>query len=230
MSDNGALNRSDLRITVVPRLDESNTDNFYTLYTTAFEPLRERAAGRHMLTEAEFAAEMTDERIDKYVAWIDDRAIGLTTLATDLHAVPWIEPLFYLSRYPDEAARGALFYLGYTLVDPRAGTFRVFKDMMDTVCRRFAAANGICGFDFCDYNARGAVGRIVRALPERFGARVDVVDSQHYYAHDFAASSGPAQAQVVDTQSFYVADFREIDADERAHSDAGACRQGDPSS
>jgi hypothetical protein len=212
MSENGGLSRPGLRITVVQALDAANTDRFYDLYRAAFDPMREKAAARHALTSAEFAAEMNDVRIDKYVAWIDDDAIGLTTLATDLAAVPWIEPAFYLSRYPDEAARGALFYLGFTLVDPNAEAFRVFKDMMDTVCRRFAAAKAVCAFDYCEHNARRAVGRIVRALPESFGAQVDEVDNQQYFELDFGAPAGTVTPQNVDTQRYYIADFREVAA------------------
>src|SRR3954465_8043071 len=105
-----------MRITVERRIASDQVDHFYRFYRAAFEPLRTRAAARHVFTFDEFAAEMLDERIDKYVAWDDDdTAVGLTTMTNDLDSLPWIEPAFYLERHPDQAARKALYYLGYTL-------------------------------------------------------------------------------------------------------------------
>jgi hypothetical protein len=209
MSGNIESSRSGLRITVVQTLGTADIGRFYLWYNDAFEPLLTKAAGRHMLSRSEFEAEMTDERIDKYVAWIDDRAVGLTTLTNDLTAVPWIEPTFYANRYPEEAARSALFYLGFTLVDPHADAFGVFKEMMAAFCRTVTAVQGVCGFDFCDYNARRAVGRIVPTLVAKFGAPVEVVDSLQYSVLDFTGPSGPVAPEPVDIQKYYVADFRE---------------------
>jgi hypothetical protein len=201
------------RISVIDALDDADIVRFYSLYHDAFDPLRTKAAGRHLLTESEFAAEMVDRRIDKYVAWKGGAAVGLTTVATDLAAVPWLESAFFLARYGPEAERRALFYLGFTLVDPHLATYRVFKGMMDTVCQRFAAAQGVCGFDFCDYNARGAVGRVVRALPETFGATVSLIDVQSYSVVDFSGVTPPDDGPVpqeVDAQYFFIADFRPV--------------------
>jgi hypothetical protein len=181
-SSGGPGGREQPKITIEGALDSADIDRFYGFYVAAFQPVRTLAAARHMLTAEEF------------VAWRDGRAVGLTTLTTDIAAVPWIEPTYYTTRYPEQAARGALFYLGFTLVDPDAGTLGVFKSMMDTVCRRFAAAQGACAFDFCDHNANGAVGRIVRALPKSFGAPVEEVDTQRYYVADFSGSPAPSRS------------------------------------
>jgi hypothetical protein len=218
--DLGPQAGSSTAITVVTAVDPVTIERFWHIYVAAFEPLVTKAAARHMLTFDEFAAEMTDDRIDKYVATANDGYIyGITTVTTDLSAVPWIEPDFYLSRYPEQAARGALFYLGFTLVDPSRRPFRVFKDMMDTVCRRFAAARGVCGMDFCDHNARGAVGKVVRALPTTFGATIEEVDTQFYKALDFSMTnrSGLPSEQQLDAQHYYVADFRNAPAPDPAH-------------
>jgi hypothetical protein len=37
-------------------------------------------------------------------------------LTTDLRAMPWLSGDFYTTRFPQQAARNAIFYLGYTLV------------------------------------------------------------------------------------------------------------------
>src|SRR4051812_751595 len=98
-----------------------------------------------MLTADEFAAEINDPRIDKYLAYQGDTVVGITTVAADIRAVPWIESAFYLTRFPDVADRGALFHLMFALVDPQALTFGVFKDMMDAVCRRFVPTRAVVG-------------------------------------------------------------------------------------
>ncbi len=47
----------------------------------------------------------------------DDHIVGMTTVTTDLNAIPWINPTYYRHRYPRQAKNGTLFYLGYTFVD-----------------------------------------------------------------------------------------------------------------
>jgi hypothetical protein len=175
-----------MRLTIMHTLDAEMTSRLRNLYTAAFLPLRGRAAARHLLSADEFAAEMADARIDKYVAWSHaGLPVGLTTLTTELTAVAWIEPEFYAARHGEVVARSALFYLGYTLVSPRASTFRVFKTMADAVCARVAACHGILAFDSCTVNAVGAVGRFTASMQRAYGADVKVVDNQTYYIADF---------------------------------------------
>lgn len=194
------------RVTIAAALDQATTERFYEFYRAAFEPLRTEAAGRHLLTLDEFTEEMADPRIDKYLAWDGDTVVGMTTVATDITTVPWISSDFYLSRYPEEATRGALYYLGFTLVDPAANTFRAYVNMIDAIAEQMLANRAVCGFDFCNYNATGAVGGMVTSLPRRYGATCTEVDVHLYYAVDFR--SDDVRPQIVDEQHFYVADFR----------------------
>lgn len=198
------------RISVVSTLAPGDVERLYAMYQVAFAPVLTRAAGRHMLTFDEFAGEAVDGRIDKYLAYKGDEIVGITALATDVRAVPWIEPESFLSRYRDAADRGALFYLMFTMVDPRADGFRVFKDMMYAVCGRFAAQRGVVGMDFSEHNAKGAVGRIIRAMPRLFGSPVEQIDVQSYVVMEFAGGSDEVAPEVVDRQFFYIGDFRNI--------------------
>jgi len=175
-----------MKIVRCTQLDSAEIGRFYALYQAAFEPMRTRAAARHLLTIDEFAAEMADERIEKYVANGDAAAVGLTTMTTHLAAIPWIEPLFYLSRYPQQAARGALFYLGYILVDPRAeDTYGAFKAMADSVLRRCADSDGVLAWDACVFNVERAIGRMTGRLETEWKARVEEVDRQAYFVAHF---------------------------------------------
>jgi GNAT superfamily N-acetyltransferase len=178
-----------MKITTERVLAASVVAAFYPLYAAAFAPLRTRAAARHVLTADEFAAEMADERIDKYVVWDDSGApVAMTTLATDLAAVGWISPEYFAARHPDEFARGAVFYLGYTLVHPEHANQGVFQLMTDTIERRCAEVRAVCAFDVCAYNDAGRVGRRI-ALLASGNWNVDAVDVQTYYAASWAGKA-----------------------------------------
>jgi hypothetical protein len=175
-----------VKITLEQKLTDAVVEAFYPLYAAAWEPIRTRAAARHLLTAEEFAEEMIDERIDKYVVWNDDdQAVALTTVATDLAAVPWISPEYYRSRYPQEAARGALYYMGYTLVDPENAGKGAFLMMMDALQRRLNEERAVCGADICAFNQTNTVGRRFHANAEFPGVEVLPVDTQTYYAVTF---------------------------------------------
>jgi len=175
-----------VRVTVESTIDTSVVEAFYALYVAAFDPLRTRAAARHVLTAGEFAAEMHDPRIDKYVVWDDGgEPVALTTLATDLSAVAWISPEHMAARYPEHAERGAVYYLGFTLVHPQRG-HRAFALTIGALTRRLAEDRAVCGFDVCAYNDAGNLGRsLVRAFG-RDRVSPDRIDVQTYYAADYS--------------------------------------------
>jgi hypothetical protein len=175
-----------MKITVERTIGAEAIAAFYPLYSAAFDPMRTRAAARHMLTAEEFADEMTDERIDKYVVWDDSGVpVALTTLATDLSAVGWISPDYYAARYPEALARGAVFYLGYTLVRPGNTTQGVFQLMTGAIQRRCAEARAVCGFDVSAYNDARKVGKRIGLLGGSGEWSVDAVDKQTYYTASF---------------------------------------------
>jgi hypothetical protein len=178
-----------VHITVERALETEVIDSLFPTYVDAWEPLLMHAAARHVLSQEEFAAEMTDERIEKYVVWGEGRALALTTLTTDMTAIPWINALYYEARYPDAAARNALFYLGYTLVDRFHRRSSALLLMADRINRRVQDASGVVGFDICDFNNAHGIGRRVARL--------------------FSASN---QIEPLDTQSYYAADYRGVGA------------------
>lgn len=184
-----------MRITVEPVIDPDTIATFYALYATAFDPMRVRAAARHLLTEAEFTAEMLDDRIEKHVARADGGdPLALTTLTRDLSTVTWISPDFYAVRYPEHAARGALYYLGYTLVHPGEAGHGVVRAMLDRIVRRLVRERAVCVFDVSAYNDGRAVGRFVGALPRRYNAHVEAVDVQTYFGVTFDRPAGEASS------------------------------------
>ena len=174
-----------MRITLDSVLADHVGAALHRTYTSAFDSMRTQAAARHLLSADEFAAEMKDPRIDKYIVWDDDdRPIALTTLTSDLSAIPWISREYYASRYPDAAAENVLFYLGYILVEISYRRSEALVMMTDQVNLRLSRAQGVLGFDMCGYNDAGGIGRYTKKLFAT-GDRLECLDVQSYYGADY---------------------------------------------
>jgi hypothetical protein len=168
-----------VRLTVESMLRPDAVDALYGIYAAAFEPLRFKAAARQLLTVDEFGAEMADHRIEKYVVWNDDSSpMGVGTLAIDLSAVPWISPEFYTHRFPEHAARRAVFYLGYTVVDPAHERHDIHTMIVGAMCRRLTDVRAVCGVDLFRHSPQGQVGHVLAALGEAPGSTVAEVGRQ----------------------------------------------------
>ncbi|HET9516262.1 MAG TPA: hypothetical protein VFO77_00900 [Actinoplanes sp.] len=183
-----------MKITIEQKVPADLVAAFYDLYLDAFNPLRTRAAARHVLTLDEFAEEMVDGRVDKYVVWDDDgRPIGLTTLTTDLRAVPWISEDFYHHRYPEHAARNAIYYLGYTLVHPDHESEGITARIIAKIVQRMHRTGGVCAFDVGGYNdATHGIGAKMAGIGRRRPMDLVTVDRQSYYAAVFHGPDAPA--------------------------------------
>ncbi len=156
----------------------------WPMYEESFGPLRVLAAARHVLTEQEFADELEDPRIWKYIALDADGGLaGLTTLTDDLSTMPWISPEYYQYHYPDEWNRKAIFYSGVSLVRPDMRRYPVFARMMTCLGQRIAAVKGIYAVDMCRYNdhERSVARAAERVLNRVAEFEVEAVDVQTYY-------------------------------------------------
>jgi len=175
-----------MRITIERRIDDSTTERFLALYREAFAPLETVAAARQSLTDDEFREEMSDPSVLKFVGWNRrGESVALMMVATDLDVVPWISAPFYRAQFPEQAARGAIYYFGALLVAPgvRGGPW-AHRLLGEGV--RFVAGNvGIAAFDCCRYNVEEIdVPRMVAEIGERlcYFDRHEV-DVQRYYAY-----------------------------------------------
>ena len=156
----------------------------WPVYEESFGPLRVLAAARHVLTQDEFAEELDDPRIWKYIALDrEGRPAGLATLADDLSALPWISPEYYAHKYPEETSRRAAFYNGLTLVRPDMRRYPVFARLVACIGTRVAATRGIVAFDIGGFNDQDrslakVTGRLLNKVAE---FDVQAVDVQTYY-------------------------------------------------
>lgn len=180
----GPWDFGDFRVVCTRQSPPELKESFWPVYEESFGPLRALAAARQVLTEEEFAAELQDPRIWKYLALDGEgRLAGLVTLTDDVSTMPWISPEYYQHHYPDEWDRGALFYGGIFLVRPDMRHHAVTAHMGACVVQRVAAVEGIVAYDMCGFNVDGlglnrAAERILNCIAE---FEVQAVDVQTYY-------------------------------------------------
>ncbi|MFP3712392.1 hypothetical protein [Puerhibacterium sp. TATVAM-FAB25] len=163
-------------------------EGFWKLYLEAFEPLRTRAAARHVLHRDEFDAEMADPRVLKLLARDEHgEPVGLTTLATDLDAVPWVSPEFFAARYPEHAARKAIWYVGFTLAHPGRRATRTFMDMLDVLIAYLGEHQVVCAYDVSRFNDDSLrfADNLRRRAEITQNITAETVDQQTYYATTF---------------------------------------------
>jgi len=164
-------------------------DSLYSLYQQAFDPLKVQAAARHVLTREEFFGQMEDERIDKYVAWDADRSpIGMITLTRQLESMPWISPEYFAARFPEQWARNAVYYLGFGLARPSTSEARFLETCTAICVEPLVAERAVIAYDVCSYNndVLGFADRIARAARHGSASHVHKLDTQVYYAVNFA--------------------------------------------
>ena len=176
-----------LNVTIETVIDDEHAEDFYRLYLDAFEPLRTRSAARQVLHRDEFMDDMTDSRVFKYVGWRSGRPVALATMTSHLETVPWISPEYFRDRYPQHAARGAIYYLGFTLVHPTNDTPGALDQMIAVGVQRLVEARAVCAFDVCAYNdvGRQFTARVTETLHRLADVTVDHLDSQRYYRATF---------------------------------------------
>lgn len=177
------------QITIEAKVDEATAQDIYDLYVETFGDLATKAVARQLLHEHEFMEEMVDERVQKYLAWDEDgRAIGMSTLTTDLETVPWISPQYFAHHYPDHHARGAVYYLGFILVRHDRRRSRIFSEMITQIVDVLVANRAVCAWDVCAYN--NDVLRLqdnIEALLHRVSdVAVHPIDTQTYYRASFS--------------------------------------------
>jgi hypothetical protein len=175
-----------VRVTIEYVVDDDTTERFLALYRAAFDPLEGVAAARQSLTDDEFRDEMRLKSVLKFIGWDRrERPVAMVVINTDLDSVPWVSPAFWRRRYPEQAARGAIYYFGALLVSPdvRGGPW-AHRMLAETV-RHTARNHAVAAFDCCQHNVDEV--QLPRMIAEvaRSLSYVDAeqVDSQAYFAY-----------------------------------------------
>lgn len=174
-------------ITVETRLDHETSESFRRVYRAGFDPIAPLAAGRQSLTDEEFRAEMVDPAVLKFLGRdVDGQAVALLTASTDLSHMAWLSPAFYEQRFPDHAARRAIFYVGSLVVHPEAGGRSWMRRLTAEMSRYANDRSGIVAFDCCQHNIDSGFPQHLEWIAQKVGhAELQVIDTQEYYAYVF---------------------------------------------
>lgn len=172
-----------VEVSAEPVLGRAEAEGFYQVYLSAFGHLRVHAAARQVLTAEEYFEEMDDPRVMKYVARAaDGEAVGLSTLVTELAVVPWISPEYYAARYPDQAARGAIYYVGFMLTHPGRRSAAAYPLMVNAILTRSTQDRAALLWDICGYNqVIGFADSLATLVRRQTGAHTETLDTQTYY-------------------------------------------------
>lgn len=170
---------------------------FSELYEAAFGALRTRSMARQVLSEDEFAAQMVNPQVRKYVAWTrDGEPVGMCVVTTDLTTVPWISPEYFAARYPAHWERRAIWYISFLLAHPSQRHSRFLDHIVDVGVGELVEADAICAYDMCSYNDEdlGLSRRVSESFRRTTGAVPARADTQSYYTVDFSATTVPSEA------------------------------------
>jgi GNAT superfamily N-acetyltransferase len=180
----------DWQLTLTLTVDPAVAGELWTLYGASFEVLRTRAAQRHLMTRTEFDDLMHDERIDKII--VRDRRRGgqlasLSIITNRFDAVPLVSEEYFRSRWPEQAAEGRLWYVGFVAVRPEYQRTRAMGAIIQHVVSRGGREGGVFAVDISEYNEAAhqlpdAIARLGRAFHP--GIRRRRLDAQVYWAYE----------------------------------------------
>jgi hypothetical protein len=176
------------RVTAHAPLDPLLGARLWEIHRRAMAPLRELAVLDHQLELDDLLELAADPAAITLVAWSEGRPSAFVLLTTNLEAAPQISAEAFAVRYPDAAARGAVFNWVCVAADPDVDDQTATLTLMRVSCRIAAARRGVIVLDLCAHN-RSVVGveRAMRVVARRNGADgIDEVDSQTWFAVTFA--------------------------------------------
>jgi hypothetical protein len=152
-------------------------------YRQNFEPLEELAVLQHLYTRDEMLEEFANPRILKIVGWQAGSPIGLAMVTNSLEDVPQISPRYLRRKYPEYAARDAIYFGILVMVSPGVRGLTLFSRLSTELWQVAARDGGVLIFDVCDFNrltfdAETLAKRIAENFPH---SSVDVLDRQTWY-------------------------------------------------
>lgn len=181
MTDTGA------EITIYRETPHRLRRDLWDMYTRAFEPMRTRAAQRHVMFHDEYIQMMDDTDVHKIVAYAGSVPVGLAAITNHLQAMPLIEPEYFWAKEPKLAEADNIWYMAFVCVrqthpfPPRG----VFGQLVEAGAAPIRAARGVCFMDYATVRVNQGLPRAANILlrgadPE---ATHEQVDAQTYWAY-----------------------------------------------
>lgn len=156
----------------------------WQIYHEAFAPLAELAMQQHLWTRDEILAELANPDIVKFVGTSGDEPVGLCMVTNELESVPMISPEFLRARYPEQAARNAIFYGVVIFVRTGYRGRTLFARLGTHAGQEAATKSGVIVFDVCSFNRMHAsLDDNLRRLAQSFpNSSMDLLDQQSWFA------------------------------------------------
>lgn len=158
-------------------------DQLWDAYLENFEPLAKVAVLRHLDSREQMLAQFANLRILKLVAWQGAQPVGLGMVTNCLEDVEEISPAFLRAKYPEYAARNAVYVGMLVMVSPGQRNLTAFSRLYLELWQVPARAGGILVYDVCDFNLETfGVGEMSRRIASNFPkASVEVLDRQTWF-------------------------------------------------
>ena len=158
----------------------------WAAYKANFEPLVSLTVLQRFCSQADFMAQMANPRIVKIIGWLGEEPAGLAMVTNSLEDVAEISPRFLRTRYPEHAARDAIYVGMLVMVSQPVRGRTLFSRLYTELWQVPALVGGMLIFDVCEFNRTLfdtdlLAQRIADSFPR---SSVDVVDRQTWYAVD----------------------------------------------
>lgn len=165
-------------------VDPAHVEALWTCYLANIEPLATLAVLRHVDSREAFEEQLANPRIVKIVGWQDGRPVGLAMVTNSLEDVEEISPAFLRARYPEQAARDAIYVGMLVMVSQPLRGRTLFGRLYTELWQVPALAGGILVFDVCEFNRTmfdtdALTQRIASAFPR---SSASMLDRQTWYA------------------------------------------------
>lgn len=159
-------------------------DELWRQYWANFEPLTRLAVQKQHSDRDEFLELLADPDVITYIGWEAGRPVGMAMITNSLEAVPELSPEFLRVRFPEQAARDAIYVGIYVMVDPAHRGITMFHRLYMECWQLAARARGVLVVDTCEFNRTTfATDELARRIGEGFpNCTVSILDQQTWYA------------------------------------------------
>jgi hypothetical protein len=170
-------------VTIEGQLRPEAVEVLWHRYEEAFTPLRELALLNHLYPRDEFERLVHDPRVTKIVGWRDGQPVGLAMVTPELEVVPQISPPFLRRRYPEHAARNAIFFGILVFVATEQRSSSLFARLVAGMGQVTSAVSGVIVFDMSNFNrGRRLDAQLSRVAGWFADSTFEEIDAQTYFA------------------------------------------------
>jgi hypothetical protein len=156
--------RTELRIEIDPALTVFQQEGLWNLYDEAFSQIAKYNPCRQHFRPEEFRDAIRSPKYHLLIGYDGEVPVFFCMLTESFELVPWIEPVFYNTKYPQ--AIGHRIYIPAIFVNIKHQGMHHFRTMMFTI-QRFMEERKIW-YAFFDHGAEGpnsALAKMISATP-----------------------------------------------------------------